>query len=73
MSTTFLVTEPGLSHFVLAQRVTAAQVAEAQSMSQTFSVQPYSQLLQRTLRAQVPAYHAKCQAHSRLGWPDYTS
>ena len=54
MSNQYLVTEPGLTALAFAQRLTPQQLAQALAEygSDSFIVAPYTQKLQRKLRAQ---------------------
>ena len=55
----FLVTEPGLTDLALSQRLSPADVAEKQQYfwEDAFTVAPYTQQLQRTLKVQYKKEH----------------
>jgi hypothetical protein len=56
----FLITEPGLTYLYLSQRLTASDVAKMQQEfgEDAFTLAPYSQQLQRTLKAQYKKEYA---------------
>jgi hypothetical protein len=56
----FLVTEPGLTYVLYAQRLTPSDVAELQQFcgkDDSFTVKPYTQKLQRQLRANFNKFY----------------
>jgi len=55
----FLVTEPGLTYVSFAQRLTPSDVAKVQQFcgKDSFTVKPYTQKLQRQLRANFNKFY----------------
>lgn len=57
----YVVTEPGLTHLTYAQKLSAVAVAKLQHyyQSDAFSVAPYTQQLQRSLRTAHAHYSTR--------------